>query len=570
MQSAQYLNFAASLAVDGDLQTVSCSTKEVNSWLSVEFELSGRVSFVHVAPGPDYQVAGSEALLSPFEVWISAVAGDVDSASAKRCGGPSRQAIGDSFAIDCRLAECNGCRFVTLMQTGSARYLYVAELYAYGIPAPPAPPLLPTPLWPPQRPPPPPGLPPSPPPLPAPPYFRLRQLVRLSAAMSSMESWSTRRNFYSYPAGNCIDDDLSTVCSTTVELGAWVSIQLAAGSLVGAIFIVADQTHPEQVLSPFDVWIGAAAGDADTPTSVRCGPETYVLPVAESAPFEVDCSGANPGRAGIGPVYVTIRSRRQDPAKICMFEIIAMARVGGCLSTCTHPLDGTPMSARPWDGADGRCALESCSGCERCLEGPPSWLFQRSSLTSDGSRRATPPPYEPLTSQPWPQISTSGAPMEVAVDAHDRATERPFTPFHLAVNLPLFLRDTTVASVIVPKLVAAGMTVWRWPGGAAGDTWCPTVSTDAYVDACFDRWPLLKPLGKYPTNPSFLSAATFIELCRVNSCTPIVQVRPLAPVIHVHVLCVQNTHSAPPHCPRSTQRSRCYTARARAQATSCS
>ena len=93
-------------------------------------------------------------------------------------------------------------------------------------------------------------------------------------------------------------------------------------------------------------------------------------------------------------------------------------------------------------------------------------IFSRDSLP-EPHRAALPPIYVPRAGKAWPVITPVGDQVEVAVDAD--ASGFPVTPFHLATNLPLFMPKADQISHVLPKLAAAGIVVWRWPGGAIGD-----------------------------------------------------------------------------------------------------
>ena len=117
----------------------------------------------------------------------------------------------------------------------------------------------------------------------------------------------------------------------------------------------------------------------------------------------------------------------------------------------------------------------------------PGWLFSRDALPA--AHRHKRPPRRLLHGKTWPiitPISLPGGPLTVGLDA--TADGQPVTPFHMATNLPLFMPKADQTALVIPKLAAAGVVVWRWPGGAIGDAWCPTTSSDSYKDQCFERW----------------------------------------------------------------------------------
>lgn len=85
---------------------------------------------------------------------------------------------------------------------------------------------------------------------------------------------------------------------------------------------------------------------------------------------------------------------------------------------------------------------------------------------------------------------------------------------------------------VLPKLAAGGIVVWRWPGGAIGDAWCPTTSGDPSPDACFQRFPALLNMGHPSTPPTFLALRDFITQCTLYACVPIVQINAAIALIY--------------------------------------
>ena len=144
----------------------------------------------------------------------------------------------------------------------------------------------------------PPALPPSPsrPPLtpasPIAPVSSLTPLQRLSAQLSSVY----RRT---YPASAAIDGNKRTLCASRAEQNAWLSVRVAAGTSVEhvAIYNRGDFAAYQEWLSPFEVYVGASAGDVST-SAIRCGGVNAVP--AGPGPFSVVCGGA------VG-AYVTLR-----------------------------------------------------------------------------------------------------------------------------------------------------------------------------------------------------------------------------------------------------------------------
>lgn len=59
------------------------------------------------------------------------------------------------------------------------------------------------------------------------------------------------------------------------------------------------------------------------------------------------------------------------------------------------------------------------------------------------------------------------------------------TPFHTALRVVLRRSFFEVYDTHAPVLAAAGIRVWRWPGGAASNFWCPSYDGEEW-DACFE------------------------------------------------------------------------------------
>ena len=110
----------------------------------------------------------------------------------------------------------------------------------------------------------------------------------MSSVHGSLPSW--------YPATNCIDDDLLSICHTMESSFPWLSIQIPGGtpsepaSSVGHVIIYNRWDCCQDRLSPFQIWVGESPGDFNSATSEECGVHDQIVP-AEYGPFSFDCYG---------------------------------------------------------------------------------------------------------------------------------------------------------------------------------------------------------------------------------------------------------------------------------------
>ena len=101
-----------------------------------------------------------------------------------------------------------------------------------------------------------------------------------------------------HPPFNCIDHDLSTVCSSTSSLNAWLAIQLPPNSRVGRVLVYNERSDASftRLLGSFEVWASSEQprpGDATeniVDGGVRCGEATF-NPHHEPAPYDFSCDG---------------------------------------------------------------------------------------------------------------------------------------------------------------------------------------------------------------------------------------------------------------------------------------
>ena len=128
--------------------------------------------------------------------------------------------------------------------------------------------------------------------------------------------------------------------------------------------------------------------------------------------------------------------------------------------------------ACPWDNCRG-CEDTHCRQTSRShhatsphglqLGGTPSG-FQRAAFKDKNTRVA---PAIDVSGPKYPTFSAAQiteASQHVA-DITMTASEHDFTAFHLGTNLPIQSPNTSKLD-LAPVLAAAGIRVWRWPGGA--------------------------------------------------------------------------------------------------------
>eukprot|EP00966_Prymnesium_polylepis_P134509 3108819-Prymnesium_polylepis.1 len=148
------------------------------------------------------------------------------------------------------------------------------------------------------------------------------------------------------------------------------------------------------------------------------------------------------------------------------------------------------------EGCQAWCGQWACPGdyCDGCWDFPCKWTDTATGVP-DGAAPAG--KFEAPFLRSAPAYSEAGAPMydvEITQDGghavtFDAAHEgHRFTPFHLGTNMPLYTRSEIANESLAPALAAAGMRVWRWPGGASANFWCPSFPNSKW-DACFDAFP---------------------------------------------------------------------------------
>ena len=135
---------------------------------------------------------------------------------------------------------------------------------------------------------------------------------------ASLSSTYTPGNWH---AANCIDGetgrygDANAKCFATRARPAglnWAAVELPTGTAVGRVHVFNRHDQPafRHWVGTFDVWLGAVAGDAASPSAIRCGAATYDASHEPTAPYVLDCRGASlpePAASAGGSVFVTIR-----------------------------------------------------------------------------------------------------------------------------------------------------------------------------------------------------------------------------------------------------------------------
>ena len=143
MSSSLSVQYPAANAIDGNRQTIVASRLEAGAWATAHMAAAPPpLAFVAVYNRAD--TLHNRRWLSPFEVWL----GDSPGATTTRCGDvtASSDSVGP-YIVRCDHATSSGKkqnktssgaatsgRYVTVRQTGAARYLSFAELEAYAYP----------------------------------------------------------------------------------------------------------------------------------------------------------------------------------------------------------------------------------------------------------------------------------------------------------------------------------------------------------------------------------------------------------------------------------------------------
>lgn len=114
-----------------NMNTLCGSTFEQSAWLSVQVPLGTVIGYVVVHNRRDS--AQYQQWLSPFEIFVG---GRMHGDSGNSCGGPVRVPTGPGpFAVWCGEVSSSSGPFVVLRHVGQPRYLSLAELEVYAMPA---------------------------------------------------------------------------------------------------------------------------------------------------------------------------------------------------------------------------------------------------------------------------------------------------------------------------------------------------------------------------------------------------------------------------------------------------
>lgn len=134
LSTTYHARWPASNTIDGNYNSICASGWQAGAYLSVELPRASIVDYVATYNRVD--VATYAQWLNPFEVWVSDAVGDF-SGNAVKCAGPISAPIRVGspvapFTVACPAGTTGS--YVTLRQTGRARYLTVLELEAYANP----------------------------------------------------------------------------------------------------------------------------------------------------------------------------------------------------------------------------------------------------------------------------------------------------------------------------------------------------------------------------------------------------------------------------------------------------
>eukprot|EP00316_Scyphosphaera_apsteinii_P000899 CAMPEP_0119345090 /NCGR_PEP_ID=MMETSP1333-20130426/107305_1 /TAXON_ID=418940 /ORGANISM="Scyphosphaera apsteinii, Strain RCC1455" /LENGTH=537 /DNA_ID=CAMNT_0007357543 /DNA_START=37 /DNA_END=1647 /DNA_ORIENTATION=+ len=119
----------------------------------------------------------------------------------------------------------------------------------------------------------------------------------------------------------------------------------------------------------------------------------------------------------------------------------------------------------------------------------------------------------------WPHVHTSSI---TWVNVNTNANGKMFTSNFLGTNIPLYSPWDKLKDEVLPLLYAAGIKLWRWPGGSIGNAWCATFAGEQW-DSCFNQFAAFRNDG-YPTAKDSTHLSHFIEACASYNCRPMVQI----------------------------------------------
>lgn len=246
--------------------------------------------------------------------------------------------------------------------------------------------------------PPSPPAPPLPPPPPAPPplAYRLRRIfgspsppvpgVRNQSPIAALVPLPTLSARLSAPYGDqngaaaCIDGSRATACVAGAAAGAWLSVQVPPGPLVGSVGVYVFQPWEGIQLAPFELWVGDRFGE----TRRKCaGPITAEPKIGA---LWLPCTQPQQGE------YVTLRllgaSRRLFASELVVFEPPTPSSAPPSPSTALPPASAQSVVARlnarfrgggpdaAWSG-DPRLALAAAGVLVHMFDGSEDWAGNR-------------------------------------------------------------------------------------------------------------------------------------------------------------------------------------------------
>lgn len=121
-----WARWPAANTIDGNLNTICASKWQAGAWLSIALPAGSAIDYVAVYNRAD--VERYAGWLNPFEVWVGNTAGDLATKCAGPVSDPWTPGVVTPFVVACPAAVGS---YVTLKQTGQARYLTVLEMEAY-------------------------------------------------------------------------------------------------------------------------------------------------------------------------------------------------------------------------------------------------------------------------------------------------------------------------------------------------------------------------------------------------------------------------------------------------------
>ena len=134
----------------------------------------------------------------------------------------------------------------------------------------------------------------------------MARIAALSASMNALDA---------YPASNCIDGLTTTTCAARdYQLHNWLSVRLPVGVSVGHVSTVPTNEHGLlDVLWPYEIYVGAHAGDTTSQKSTRCL-TPFDRPAQTTTTIVSACLGAN-------GEYVTLKQTGANPSFLRLNEL---------------------------------------------------------------------------------------------------------------------------------------------------------------------------------------------------------------------------------------------------------